>query len=31
MIPVITLSGDTYKIRHEIRALGGVWQHEEKQ
>ncbi|MFA5379860.1 MAG: DUF3560 domain-containing protein [Dehalococcoidia bacterium] len=31
MIPVIILSGDTYKIRHEIRALGGVWQHEEKQ
>jgi len=31
MIPVIILSGDTYKIRREIRALGGVWQHEEKQ
>jgi len=31
MIPVIILSGDTYKIRHEIRALGGVWQPGEKQ
>lgn len=31
MIPVISLSGDTYRIRHEIRALGGVWQPDEKQ
>ena len=31
MIPVITLSGDTYQIRREIRALGGVWQADKKQ